>query len=229
MECKNEKARLYESMFPSEDTVYMYQCSKTTHLSDSLGNMTFYGVDPGVRTIATCVHPDLPSFFKTEEGKARLHHLIKPYETTVTAKSISAKSRTSYHRFKLQKRKNSNSDITSIESKLAQMINTTKVRSSKYLLIKKHQLYKETRDKMLEFYCYSSWTRRKNRGQRFKDKAYSSSARKIIRNADSEGNVVFYGDFGRRHGLWIKGYEKRSTDILQKSLSSRSTVISTTK
>ena len=174
-------------------------------------------------------HPDLPSFFKTEEGKARLHHLIKPYETTVTAKSISAKSRTSYHRFKLQKRKNSNSDITSIESKLAQMINTTKVRSSKYLLIKKHQLYKETRDKMLEFYCYSSWTRRKNRGRRFKDKAYSTSARKIIRNADTEGNVVFYSDSGRENGSWIKGYEKRSTYILQKSLSSRPTVLSTTE
>ena len=128
--------------------------------------------------------------------------MIKPYETTVTAKSISAKSRTSYHRFKLQKRKNSNSDITSIESKLAQMINTTKVRSSKYLLIKKHQLYKETRDKMLEFYCYSSWTRRKNSGQRrFKDMAYSTSARKIVRN------VVFYGDSGRGHGSWIRKKE----------------------
>ena len=96
-------------------------------------------------------------------------------------------------------------------------------------MVKKHQLYKGIQDKMLEFYCYSSWTRRKNRGQRFKDKAYSSSARKIIRNADSEGNVVFYGDFGRRHGLWIKGYEKRSTYILQKSLSSRPTVLSTTE
>jgi hypothetical protein len=42
-------------MLPSEDTVEMYECSKTTHLSDSLGNMTFYGVDPGVRTMATCV------------------------------------------------------------------------------------------------------------------------------------------------------------------------------
>ncbi|CEJ00780.1 hypothetical protein RMCBS344292_14827 [Rhizopus microsporus] len=135
MECKNEKARLYESMFPSEDTIDMYQCSKTTHLSDSLGNMTFYCVDPGVRTMATCVqmnaedtssylslslgHPDLLNFFKTEEGKARLNHLLKPCETTVTAKSISAKSRTSYYRFKLQQRKNSNSDIASIENKLA--------------------------------------------------------------------------------------------------------------
>ncbi|CAO3672928.1 unnamed protein product [Rhizopus microsporus] len=142
MECKSGKASLYESILPSEDAVDMYQRSKTTHLSNPLGNMTFYGVDPGVRTVATCVrmntknassylsislsHPDLLNFFKTEEGKARLHHLLKPCETTVTAKSISAKSRTSYHRFKLQKRKNSNSDIASIENKLAQMVNTTK-------------------------------------------------------------------------------------------------------
>jgi hypothetical protein len=131
--------------------------------------------------------PALLNFFKTEEGKARLHHLLKPCEMAVTAKSISAKSRTSYYRFKLQQRKNSNSDIASIENKLAQIVNTTKVRSSKYLLIKKHQLYKEIRDKMLEFYCYSSWTRRKNRGQRrFKDIAYSTSARKILKNADTK-------------------------------------------
>jgi hypothetical protein len=96
------------------------------------------------------------------------------------------------------------------------MVTTTKVRSNKYLMIKKYQLYKEMRDKMLEFYCYSSWTRRKNRGQRrFRDKAYSTSARKIVRNADSEKNTVFYGDSSRGHGSWIKGYEKRSTDILQ--------------
>ena len=42
-------------------------------------------------------------------------------------------------------------------------------------------------------------------------------------------NVVFYGGSGRGHGSWIKGYEKRSTCILRKPLSSRSTVISTTE
>ena len=55
MECKNGKANLYESLIPREDAVEMYQCSKTINLFDTLGNVTFYGVDPGVRTIATCM------------------------------------------------------------------------------------------------------------------------------------------------------------------------------
>ena len=104
-------------------------------------------------------HPAILNSFKTVARKTKLHHLLKP--CAVTAKSISAKSRTSYHHFQLQRHKNSDSDIASIENKLAQMVNKTKVRSSKYLVIKKHQPYKEIRDKMLEFYCYSSWTKQK--------------------------------------------------------------------
>ena len=42
-------------MLPIEDAVEMYQCSKMTNLSDSLSNMTFYSIDPSVRTIAICV------------------------------------------------------------------------------------------------------------------------------------------------------------------------------
>ena len=220
-------------MLPIEDAVEMYQCSKMAHLSDSLSKMTFYGVEPGVRTMATCVqmnvkdaisylslslgHPALLDSFKTEEGKARLYYLLKSCETAVTAKSILAKSRTSYYRCKLQQCKNSNSEIDSIENKFAHMANTAQVRSSKYLGIKKHQIYKEIGDKMLGFCCYSSSTKRKNRGKRrFRDKAYSIPAGKIVRNADTEKNVVFHGDSGRGYGSWIKGYEKRSTDTLQK-------------
>ncbi|CAO3675442.1 unnamed protein product [Rhizopus microsporus] len=127
-------------MLPIEDAVEMYQCSKMAHLSDSLSKMTFYGVEPGVRTMATCVqmnvkdaisylslslgHPALLDSFKTEEGKARLYYLLKSCETAVTAKSILAKSRTSYYRCKLQQCKNSNSEIDSIENKFAHMANT---------------------------------------------------------------------------------------------------------
>jgi hypothetical protein len=104
MEYKNEKASLYESMLPSEDAVEKYQCSKTINLSDSLTNMTFHSIDPGFRTMATCVqmnakdaisclslslgHPALLNFFKTEEGKARLHHFLNPCETAVTTKAL---------------------------------------------------------------------------------------------------------------------------------------------
>lgn len=136
--------------------------------------------------------------------------MLKPRETAVTAKNISAKSRTSHYRFQLQQNKSSNSDIASIESKMAEMANTMNIRSSNYMTIKKYQFYIKVREGMLQFYCHSSWARRKKCGQkRFRNKAYSISAKKIVSNADSETNVVFYGNSDK----FIKEYERRSTKV----------------
>ena len=68
----------------------------------------------------------LLNYFKAEEvKKTKLQAIMKLCEKSVTTKMISAKS------------------FTYLEVKLVQIVNTVKVKRSKYLIIKKHQFYKE--------------------------------------------------------------------------------------
>ncbi|KAI8341520.1 hypothetical protein BC941DRAFT_467575 [Chlamydoabsidia padenii] len=81
-------------------------------------------------------------------------------------------------------------------------------------------------------FTLGSYMKKQNYGtERFNNKAYASAAKALIRNpvdpkfqSHQVKPVVFYGDAGQGHGLRIKGYQRRSTTKLQKSLKGKATV-----
>ncbi|CAO3601292.1 unnamed protein product [Absidia cylindrospora] len=251
---RSEKSLLYAKYFePATSTPSPSESSTSKAL---VKQANYYGIDPGVKTMATSIKMDstqagfylllankyAPLYKYLEQNQDVAKDLLTVDVTSITAKSISSQSRMRLERSRLQTRKNldkqqspDGNSIFDMEQNLPTIGKQTMTCSDiKSNIVSRSKYGKDIRLNMFNFYhgCNGSNKEKRNR-RRFTDKAFGNAATRLLKGgkfaSGSKGiSLAFYGDAGRGFGSRITGHEKRSTKHLQLAMAQKNcTVVDT--